>query len=816
MKLLRIALSFAFFASFNTGIIQGQATPTPTTASYSQQDLMFIQKAFTAVVMSIQQIDQIIGDLALLISKHQIKDLKSPDHFLRILKEDRELLSAFMQVAASAETPEMQLQLTLSLLQICESFLPHLEKALKQNLENIEPFDPSVIASMAKRRIDTNAITPKHIEAMLKKMYERINHLKEKAGNAGLTKSNLFWRSVDKNVVTPWNRYHGPAVFKSLGGAALLSGYIIMKYGKNIDNSVIKTIHTYLTNKFGILLDRNGQGRLVESGQLDLAGSRLDSAGNKIDDSFVSPEQTTLFSLLDFAWNDISSGHAPLALLGSGALWGFYTTTWKESISPWINQKITVKWNEMRGGALLNAETPGLTSMDPKVNFDHMMGLEEVKESFKTILEYLDDPEKFMRSGSQPETGWILTGPTRTGKSFSFECLCGEIVRMQARKGMTPNFKFLKIGIEEIAKYGIEFLLDFAKSNAPMIIFIDEIDLLGLQRVGDNKLLHSFLTALQNTRTDDPTKVVMVMAATNSPETLDKALRQYGRLGKEIRFEYPGFEYRKRYLIKELSSMALNPHSFDIDSIVARTDGKSYEDLKAIIRTAMTRAWTTGKPLSQQFMEEAIDTEIYKIIMHDRKSLPENETRILAAHFAGKALAMSLLNTHEKLDKVTIKAVMTELQEVTAWHNFGGPKDKKDIQQKIVHGKLFTKIVRDTIALKSEEEIINDVKVLLAGFIAEEIILGSCGMQCHPEDSNKAYSIIDQFVFRGIDPNQLSKKVREQLRDKAYGLLTQYRIELKQLLEEHKEELIALTQELTEKRIMSDKQVKAVVETLKK
>src|SRR5207253_2235834 len=124
--------------------------------------------------------------------------------------------------------------------------------------------------------------------------------------------------------------------------------------------------------------------------------------------------------------------------------------------------------------------------------------------------------------------------------------------------------------------------------------------------------------------------------------------------------ELPGFKYRKDYLIKELRNMALNPAGFDVDTIVAKTNGKSYEDLKAIIRAAMTRAWALGLPLTQKLIEDSIDTEINKIIMHDRKELPEHELRILASHFAGKALATILLNTHAKLDKVTIKAVMTE------------------------------------------------------------------------------------------------------------------------------------------------------------
>ncbi len=799
MKSLHIMLSIALFASCNTQITISKENPAAI--QYQDQSKAIIQQSFFITVSLTQQIDQVIGDLAILISKHQIKGIPSPDHIIRVLQDDRQLLQSFLQAVYAVKKEEDKLQFTVALLHMCNAFLPHLEKGINSNFKHMPAFD---IATFAKRHTAIKDITAQSLEIMVRETYAKIEKLKDSASKAGLTWYNLLARSVDKYFVNRWNKYHGSAITKGLGGAALLSSYIIMRYGKAINNDYIQTAHEKLTGKFGVLLDRTGQGLWTEAGAVTSVGGQAEL-----------PKNTTLFSLFDAAWNDISSGHAPLAMLAGGALWGFYSNTWKSSISPWIEQKQTLAWNFLRGGSYLNAETPGLFSLEPKVNFDHMVGLEEIKEEFTAILEYLDDPEKFLRSGAQPESGWILTGPTRTGKSFSFECLCGEIVRIQKRKSLNSDFKFLKIGIEEIAKYTIQGLLAFAKANAPMIIFVDEIDLLGLQRVGDNKLLHDFLTAFQSTQTDDPSKVVIVMAATNSPETLDKALRQYGRFGKEIRFEYPGFKYRKQFITKELNSMALNPQNFDVNTIVAKTDGKSYEELKAILRKAMTRAWARGEPLTQRLIEESINTEINKIIMHDRKELPENELHILASHFAGKSLVMMLLDTHAKLDTVTTKAVMTELHEVTAWHAFG-QKDKKDVQQKIVHGKLITKMMHDTIELKTETHIINEAKVLLAGFIAEEIILGSCGMQCHPEDSNKAYSILDQLVFKGIDPSQLSKKVREQLRDKAYALLMQCKQEVKELLEEYKDVLVALTEELMKHSIMSERDVKEVIDRSKK
>jgi ATP-dependent Zn protease len=203
---------------------------------------------------------------------------------------------------------------------------------------------------------------------------------------------------------------------------------------------------------------------------------------------------------------------------------------------------------------------------------------------------------------------------------------------------------------------------------------------------------------------------------------------------------------------------------------------------------------------------------MHKIIMIDRKELPDHETRILASHFAGKALAMNLLDTHATLDKVTTKAVMVELQETTAWYVMHADKKSKEDNKKIVHGGIFTKHLNDTINLKTQEQIINEVKVLLAGFVAEEILLGSCGKQCHKEDYAKAYDILDLMVFEGTDPNQLSKNMRNQLHDKAYNLRTQYANEVKQLLMEHRNALAAIADELLQKCIMSDKDIQKVID----
>lgn len=819
MKISRIAQMIALCVCAFTGTIQTEQKSAQT-IQLSPEENEFINAMFDIGLSCVQQIDTMIERLSIMVTKNEIKGLANREEIKRIFMADRHILMGVRQALDSIQDPIVQIQLIGALLQICDVFIDHLENALKTNLKKVKPFDPT---SFANKRSRFSKLDPNELPNALQEMEQRIQSLQQKANNAGLTWYNLCARSFDKNIVTNWNKYNGTTIAIGLGGAAVLGSYLIMKFGKNAENPYIKHTYNFLTKGtwnesstswtgFGELYDTTASGKLSISGTFEDQYAQHSQQGScRIPESSQAAQSIKTIPLIELTINQLLKQNVPLAMLGGGLLWQQYTTTWKTSISPWLDQKKAIVWNKLRGGAYLNAETPGLLSLDPKVDFSDMTGLDEVKEEFTAILNYLDNPEQFTRSNAKPEMGWILTGPTRTGKSFSFECLCGEIAKMQKRKGQN-DFKFLKIGIDEIGKYGIKWLLDFAKENAPMILFVDEIDLLGLSRVGDNKLLHDFLTAFQTTQTDDPSKVVIVMAATNCPETLDKALRQYGRFGKEMRFEYPGFKYRKEYFSKELTNMALDIRNFDIDALVAKTDSKSYEDIQAIIRSAMTRSWALRVPLTQQMLEDSISREMHKIIMIDRKELPDHETRILASHFAGKALAMNLLDTHATLDKVTTKAVMVELQETTAWYVMHADKKSKEDNKKIVHGGIFTKHLNDTINLKTQEQIINEVKVLLAGFVAEEILLGSCGKQCHKEDYAKAYDILDLMVFEGTDPNQLSKNMRNQLHDKAYNLRTQYANEVKQLLMEHRNALAAIADELLQKCIMSDKDIQKVID----
>src|SRR5438309_850744 len=315
---------------------------------------------------------------------------------------------------------------------------------------------------------------------------------------------------------------------------------------------------------------------------------------------------------------------------------------------------------------------------------------------------------------------------------------------------------------------------------------------------------------MQSSINADPSKIVIVIAPTNHPEHIDKALRQNGRFGKEIRFEYPARKYRIQYIIRELTNMALDIRQFNPERLADKTNEVSFEGLKSVIRNAMTRAWLYKKSLTQELLEESIDTEIHNVMLFDRKELPEKETRIVATHFAGRALAAMFLETHEQLDKVTIHARKTNVKDELAWDTLS-KKDDQDHQIKIEYGALMTKQPHDSINVKNEAVIINEATALIAGFAAEELLLGPCGFTCHGHNRERALQLIRKLVFGGINPESLPKATREELMLTAHNLLKKCHEDAMNLLKSHKDALVKLIDELMKKRIMTDKEVQAII-----
>ncbi len=250
----------------------------------------------------------------------------------------------------------------------------------------------------------------------------------------------------------------------------------------------------------------------------------------------------------------------------------------------------------------------------PTVRFKDVLGFNEEKSKLYSIIRFVENPKKYLLTHTAPKQGLLFTGPTHTNKYFITEAFCGEIANILEKQSRVFDFKFYRISSYMIAKHSIIDILETIMNpnwnwhSGPIVLFIENIDVLLLQRVGNNQLLSQLLTLMNTPLDSDPDKQVILIAATSKSELLYDAMKQHNYLGKEIRFKHPTFQFRKAYLTSEIEKMRLDTCQFDLASIAQKTEGASFKDLYLIIHSAIIRSWTRKQPFSQQLLEEGLDT----------------------------------------------------------------------------------------------------------------------------------------------------------------------------------------------------------------
>src|SRR3990172_8611988 len=604
-NIAQLMLLLAFFLGSTIQAEINQTDNTPLTASEQTQMAELTEFAEDALIKafnSLQKIENKLTEIALLVKKGFNKLADNPAKIMAVLTDNKATVNALLQNQATIialKDPIQHLEVAFVISEFCNAFIPYLTNQINNNFKDTKPFNLNRFLkhiNKGRSRNNVSHLEPASLTKGLNRTNIKLKALDTTVQNIGLTWYNKAARTLDSYVVTPANKYNVPTIASYAGGIGLFGLYSLWRFGELFqDNTDIPAPIRDFVKK----LHANNRGPLADdrTGRPYIVGGTNDSknkwTGPTESFSEKIPTDANMLAVVDYAITKFMSQTYPLgALAGTFFIASLYKT-WSEGGG--IREKLIRKrddvWNFLRGGEYLNTFKPGLVQLKPTVSFKDMVGLDEVKEAFYSIIQYIDNPEQLMRIEATPEKGWLLTGPPRTGKTFSVECLCGEIELMMEKRGLANKMKFFNINAALINEYGIKAILDEVYENAPAVIFIDEIDLLGLQRIGNNKLLSDFLTAMQSSMNADPSKIVIVIAATNKPENIDSALRQNGRFGKEIRFDYPSKKYRVKFLIRELTNMALNIKEFNIETLANKTNNKTFEDLKRVVRNAMTRSW---------------------------------------------------------------------------------------------------------------------------------------------------------------------------------------------------------------------------------
>ena len=288
------------------------------------------------------------------------------------------------------------------------------------------------------------------------------------------------------------------------------------------------------------------------------------------------------------------------------------------------------------------------------VTFADVAGEEEAKDALKEIVDFLHDPKKYSDIGGTLPKGALLVGPPGTGKTLLAKAVAGEAhVPFFSISGSEFVEMFVGMGAAKVRD-----LFKQANEKAPCIVFIDEIDTIGKKRDGSGmggndereQTLNQLLTEMDGF---DGRKGVVILAATNRPETLDKALLRPGRFDRRIPVELPDLKGREAILRVHGKDVKMD-ESVDFNAIARATVGASGAELANIINEGALRAVRMGRRVvSQADLEESVETVIAGY-QKKNASVSENERRIVAYHEIGHALVAACQSNSAPVHKITI------------------------------------------------------------------------------------------------------------------------------------------------------------------
>ena len=374
-----------------------------------------------------------------------------------------------------------------------------------------------------------------------------------------------------------------------------------------------------------------------------------------------------------------------------------------------VNRWASKKMQEM-GGAGGNAMLFGgksgakqyVVDDETGIKFNDVAGEDEAKESLQEIVDFLHSPKKYEEIGAKMPKGVLLVGPPGTGKTLLARAVAGEAgVPFFSIAGSEFVEMFVGMGASKVRD-----LFKQAGEKAPCIVFIDEIDTIGKKRDGGSNLggndereqtLNQLLTEMDGF---DATKGVVILAATNRPESLDPALTRPGRFDRRVPVELPDLKGRESILRLHAKKVKLGPDC-DFGVVARMTPGASGAELANIVNEAALCAVRHRRKAVTQFdLQEAVDT-ILAGAQKKNKILNNKEKCIVSYHEVGHALVAALQTNSAPVQKITIV-----------------PRTS---------GALgFTMQVEDgDHTLMTKEEILNKIATLTGGRAAEELIFHS-------------------------------------------------------------------------------------------
>lgn len=404
-----------------------------------------------------------------------------------------------------------------------------------------------------------------------------------------------------------------------------------------------------------------------------------------------------------------------------------------------------------------------------RVRFSDVAGADEEKAELEEIVEFLKEPKKYVELGARIPKGVLLVGPPGTGKTLLAKAVAGE--------AGTPFFSISGSDFVEmfvgVGASRVRDLFEQAKKNAPCIVFIDEIDAVGRHRGAGlggghderEQTLNQLLVEMDGFGVNEG---VIILAATNRPDILDPALMRPGRFDRTIVVNYPDIKGREEILKVHAKNKPLAP-DVDLKDIARTTPGFTGADLENLLNeAALLAARKNSKVITMDEIKEAN----YKVMMGPEKKsrvISDKEKRLTAYHEAGHAIAVRLVSSTLKVDRVTI---------IPSGRAGGFTSYKPEEDQHYT----------------TEAQLIEQIMVSLGGRAAEELVLGEISTGAS-NDLQKANHIARDMITKYGMSKHLTNMVfgdenEEVFLGKSYGHTRNYSEEISAKIDEEVKSII--------------------------
>ena len=442
------------------------------------------------------------------------------------------------------------------------------------------------------------------------------------------------------------------------------------------------------------------------------------------------------------------------------------------------------------------------------IRFDDVAGEDEAKESLAEIVDYLHNPSKYTDAGASMPKGILLVGPPGTGKTMLAKAVAGESnVPFFSISGSEFVEMFVGMGASKVRD-----LFSQAKEKAPCIVFIDEIDAIGQKRSGGamggnderEQTLNQLLTEMDGFESNNG---VIILAATNRPESLDPALTRPGRFDRRVPVELPDLAGREAIL--KVHARKIKPaEDVDFHTIARMASGASGAELANIINEAALRAVRNGRTIvTQADLEESIEVVIAG---YQKKNavLSDQEKKVVAYHEIGHALVAAMQTHSAPVQKITIIPRTSGALGYT---------------MQVETGDKY---------LMTKQEIENKIATFTGGRAAEEVVFGeiTTGASNDIEQATKLaramitrYGMSNDFDMVALETvtNQYlggdaslacSADTQKVIDDKVVALVKTQHEKAKKILTENRSKLDVLAQYLYEKETITGEEFMTILE----